>query len=730
MGISGLQKAFGVAFFLALSGSTASSTEELTGRTDTFRLFHSGYFVSTFGGNPIVFQGSNAFVTVWENGIDLNGDQDGTNTSLLWFNAETGLLRNLQVASLELAASPDGRYLGFTIDEHGQRRTDLNGDSDLYDYVLHVLDLSSGQISNLGIAAFSLGFAGNDLVFLGSEYRQSADLNGDGDMRDLVFHAYNHDLQSVTNSALAVVNLAATSEHGALFTVAEAPGNDLNSDGDDVDPRVLHVYDSALGSVLNLGVTTTDTFPGLTSSSTHVAFVVDEGEQGQDLDGDGYTLPFVEVLHIYDWQTRTVTNLTHWVTDNYRDNLLIQGNFLQFKLLERHDDLNGDGDTNDHVLHLYDFRNAQLTNLQISARPNDLLPVTTTGVVMYTRSELIEGLDLNNDGDLLDHFGYAYDSTTETTLPLGHWPRSAVAGENSFVYQVWEKFAEQDLNGDGDQRDRVFQFYDAATGEVRNLGFVAGGSRYLGNKRTVSLSVHEQTEDLNGDGDLSDVVLQLYDVENGEVSNLGFATRRDRVFSETKEDFLAFNVVERSEGESDLNRDGDFEDEIGHLVYLGGLPCGVGSANAATGPVEPTLFLNGSPSSTTLSIGSTVELKLIPPLAGPFLARYTLWAWPSAPQNPTDLSSNGGSVLGCTMFPTPIDPTLMPQPTVCLRSPEIPAAACVGTRELPAPTRAPWTLRRVAAKQASFVLQGIIQDNGSPHPGRFSVTNAIELRVE
>jgi len=82
-----------------------------------------------------------------------------------------------------------GNNVVFIVDELEQGVTDLNGDSDQSDFVLHTLVLGGSPI-NHGLAVDALNFFidGNNVVFAVNEASQTADLNGDSDMADFVLH--------------------------------------------------------------------------------------------------------------------------------------------------------------------------------------------------------------------------------------------------------------------------------------------------------------------------------------------------------------------------------------------------------------------------------------------------------------------------------------------------------------------------------------------------------------
>ena len=77
--------------------------------------------------------------------------------------------------------------------ESAQGGTDLNGDGDATDFVVHVFNASNRQTTNLGLAATSGSLQG-DGQLLGFRVRETeqgnTDLNGDGDTNDDVLHVF------------------------------------------------------------------------------------------------------------------------------------------------------------------------------------------------------------------------------------------------------------------------------------------------------------------------------------------------------------------------------------------------------------------------------------------------------------------------------------------------------------------------------------------------------------
>jgi hypothetical protein len=164
--------------------------------------------------------------------------------------------------------------------------------------------------------------------------------------------------------------------------------------------------------------------------------------------------------------------------------------------------------------------------------------------------------------------------------------------------------------------------------------------------------------------------------------------------------------------------------------------CATGTVNAGPGPITDVLLVNASSGDAGsrivhAAIGARVALSLVAAPAGPSSARYVVWIWPGFGSSQTSFAASG-SILGCTVNPTPLAPNARPQPFRCLHGTGIPSAACRGTTVLHSPARAPWTAARQTgfATPAVLTFQGIVEDTGSATPAHFSVTNAVTLVVQ
>ena len=199
-------------------------------------------------------------------------------------------------------------------------------------------------------------------------------------------------------------------------------------------------------------------------------------------------------------------------------------------------DLNGDGDTNDEVVHLWTGGAAQ--NLGRAATAVDLSSTVLAALV----SEAGDGVDYNGDHDMTDAIVQIHPVSAGAWTNLKQVADTLTVVGNAVVFLTPE--ADQgagSLNGDADTNDRVLQVYDAGTGKLTNVGqaaedFVVGDrvTTACGDVQLVAFRTSEAAQGgtkLNatsngqptGDTDTSDDVLQVYDLVSRQVVNSGQA---------------------------------------------------------------------------------------------------------------------------------------------------------------------------------------------------------------
>lgn len=424
---------------------------------------------------------------------------------------------------------------------------------------------ASPGVSNLGIAATEVvELNGEWAAFGASESLQGADLNRDGDLEDSVLH-FCGPSGSLVNTELAVLfeTLVASSDLALFLVIESSQGRrDLNGDMDASD-LVLHAYDFGAERIENVGVALSiEAKFGV--SERFAVIPLDEGDRGLDLNGDGDR--FDRVLHVYDGERARLVNLG-----------LAWGGFvlpafsrgrLVFWALEVNQgaDLNGDGDTSDFVLQNYDSRSGITTNLSIASSSGEEL-VGTRDLSVFLVQESSQGMDLNQDGDLMDSVPHVLDRISLAIFNLGRASGGEVAEArgNLVVFGVLEAAdGQRDLNGDGDFGDLVLQVFNVLTGVTTNLGLALTNEErptILRNAVLFRASEAQQGADLNGDQDLLDRIDHAHDVLTGHTINLGLVSARAPV---TSEDIAVFEILEAASG-VDLNGDGDDIDSVLHV---------------------------------------------------------------------------------------------------------------------------------------------------------------------
>ncbi len=497
-------------------------------------------------------------------GTDLNGDGDTTDFVLQVFDWSTGLVRN---SGLEASGGfrMAGRYIAFTVLESRQGATDLNGDGDTADLVQHVYDAETGVAANLGLATSTFRIEGDLLAFTVIESAQGAsDRNGDGDTKDGVLHLYRPSTGALTNVGLDAAGGFVSSGTHVAFAVSESNqgGSDRNGDGDALD-SVLHVVQASDGSTTNLGAATLSLQFQLDANL--VAFVVRESSQGnQNLNGDSDIND--NVLHLYDIADMTTSNLGRATTS-----FQLSGGVVAFAQPESGQgaaDANGDGDVFDEVLHYFEAASSTMTSLSSAVEGFQL----DAGHLAFGVREFRQAAtDLNGDGDTADLVLHLHDVAAGSTVNLGTDATLGfkLDGETLLAFGAWEPGqGAGDLNGDGDISDFVLHVYDIVSGTVINLEVDPSGGfqSFQLDGKTLTFGVQEQAQgatDLNLDGDTADIVLHFFQAGASSIVNLGFDVSAGH---QVQSDRIAFGVTEARQGLTDLNGDGDTGDVVLHVA--------------------------------------------------------------------------------------------------------------------------------------------------------------------
>ena len=519
----------------------------------------------------------NGFVVLraseYGSGIDFNADGDKFDFVLHIYNTETGQLTNTGLeASGQIHAS--GNYVAWTVFEINQGGVSLNGDADAFDFVLHLANMSTGTVVNFGLAASDPTIKGNTLGAIVLESKQGRiDLNHDNDTGDGVLHLIDIPSGIVTNVGVDATAGFVLDGNRAVFGAREVnQGNtDLNLDGDTAD-SVLHAWDGA--TVTNLG-RPSDLFEFQLEGDL-LAFIVGEGSDGNnDLNDDDDTAD--KVLHVHDFASGKTTNLELAVQRSA--DFRLNGGLLAMAVSEsfQGEDLNDDDDELDDVLYLLDFSDVEddkidesVTNLEYAVQGFQL----ENGRLAFGVREASQfAADLNNDGDTADLVLHLYDTATETTQNLKTDASFGFKLDDDMLLGFGASEADQggsDGNGDGDVDDFTLYVFDFSTGSLRSLAVDPSGGlqTFQVDGKFVSFGVNESQQgnvDFNGDGDFGDVVLHYLDATTGVSTNLALDVTMGH---QLQDGTIAFVVTENLQNMADLNGDDDALDIVLHVANL------------------------------------------------------------------------------------------------------------------------------------------------------------------
>ena len=272
-----------------------------------------------------------------------------------------------------------------------------------------------------------------------------------------------------------------------------------------------------------------------------------------------------------------------------RDSLFtIDSQDLVFTSVARDDltqDFNSDGDNLDAVLAVVDGRSATTpatVNFLGAAEQVALFG----GNAAFLKPESADGTDLNGDGDFTDDVVHLWRSRQAVPPVNLRLAATKVAVSLNVVAALIDEAAQGvDLNGDADLLDQVVHVNDAEGGTAatwQNLGFAADDVQV--NDFNVAFTIPEQSQgtSLNGDGDLSDRVLSIYqfsrdvylDLSDSSGAPIAGLAVDDFVLGQSD---IAFRVSEAGEG-TNLNgvvppipggtADTDLFDSVIHVASL------------------------------------------------------------------------------------------------------------------------------------------------------------------
>lgn len=399
---------------------------------------------------------------------------------------------------------------------------------------------------------------------------ENRDLNGDRDVEDSVLHVFNTRTLDVQSTGIAIdYSLqdeeedwpVAVSENLLALQMSEVDngGRDMNGNGSQED-NVLTLYNPATKQLTPLGLSGFQpTFLG-----GRLYFVRPEAEAKRDLNGDGDTRD--GVLCVYDPATKQTESLGMEATAGFR----VAGEWIAAMVSEAAQfakDLNGDGDLSDTVAQVYHIPQKKWTSTGWECSFGIAL---TPKLLAAGVEEARQGnKDLNNDKDPEDVVAHVWDLAAAKGTNLAQDCSGDIVATDNVVGFITLEDAQgkKDLNGDGDAGDEVGQaFVLGAEGPTNLARDASGGMVADAGKLAFACSEADQgNRDLNKDRDTQDYALFIYAPAQNRLLNAEWAV--DAVL-EAGEGYLAWSVLEEDQGNQDLNRDRDTEDSILFVLDL------------------------------------------------------------------------------------------------------------------------------------------------------------------
>lgn len=459
------------------------------------------------------------------------------------------------------------------------QNADLNGDGDTQDRILLWHDFETEQTFNTGIEGRFV-FDGETLAVTVSELKEGADVNGDGDAHDGVLFLARSEWGRAVNTRLQVSSMTSMSlQPNHLFVGIREGVADLNDDGDLADEVVVAVNLTTFDhQVVDLPYAEAFQYEAAGSS---VAFRIFETTVGTDLNGDGDTLD--NVLHVWDARSETSLNTGLSVQGGFfEEHFEMEGRYLACTISEdaQGRDLNDDGDADDEIPFVHLLAEGTTWNLARALRSSVSMTTDQVGegrVTFRVSEESQGGSDLNGDGDALDFVAHVFDTRSGTTANLGVAVANGV-GPDNFLRPVGDRIGVmiseaqqgQDLDGDGDQADRVLSILGAEEGTAIDQAVEpdAVGIQLLLNVASegsfVGYVVDERVQDvdLDGNGTADDKILHTFDELTSTTVNVGVPTNE---FFSVSSERIVFRRLESLEG-VDFNGDGDAVDPVWFFV--------------------------------------------------------------------------------------------------------------------------------------------------------------------
>jgi len=302
---------------------------------------------------------------------------------------------------------------------------------------------------------------GSIVAFPTPERSFRSDLNGNSDFNDTILHYLDLETGEIFNTELIV------SEAHHAVDIYERTIAFVDEDSQicyyDIDTGTLGetgakgLYPSIFGSIITFTSEGTIWWFDLSTQT-----LVDTEVPGVNPTIYENTIAFhstpESTILTYDLSTGAATD-----TGIAGKNPTIYGTVIAFETSEFSLlDLNGDGDTNDCVIRYYDLE----TQIVVNTGAVGTYPALYGNRIVFATPEGEINQDLNGDGKIIGNIIRYYDlemGEVVNTKELGTEPDIY---EDTITFYFWEHWTVQDLNGDGDLDDPIGGIYQIGTREL------------------------------------------------------------------------------------------------------------------------------------------------------------------------------------------------------------------------------------------------------------------------
>lgn len=414
--------------------------------------------------------------------------------------------------------------------------SDLNGDTDMVDHVVMMRDAATGVTQPLGSPAQCAGSASNTgravelvsippftlpavsvsddvMAFLESESAQGAcDSSEDGDTNDSVLRVFQLGLGERTDSSAPATTTDPSASINSHSIVATPEGVYFRTSG-----GTLSRFDAG-------AQTTTEGCEAVQSSvSDHAAaFLRPESTSSSSVCAAGSLNTDTDTADLiaYRWTTTGIESLARAATSVRTSDTWTAALISEADEGASGSDINADGDTTDTVVAVHAIGAAPGNWIDVGIAAEEL--AINDASVAFLASEADEfDVDQNADGDSLDRTLAVYDADTGTLHMSGQSAIEFALGSRLVAFRTAEAEQGTDLNGDGNLDDEVLQVYDPITDTISNTGQTAIPCNQSACDPTTPYQVLTNTvrfltdealegEDLNLDGDSTDIILQIF----------------------------------------------------------------------------------------------------------------------------------------------------------------------------------------------------------------------------